>query len=141
MTKEIIDLIHARMDACLELAQKDEDAAYAIAEARCLAFAFENGWDWEADDHLVRYCSKATTVECCIATRQAFDRFLAETANGTAFWPPALDFAVQKNLPPGCGYLLLAVEREGEEPKGICVTNSTREEQLALVQSWQKAQA
>lgn len=138
MTKEVIDLIHARMEACLELAKSGDDAAYCIAEAKCLASAAEHGWNWEADDLLVTFCLKATPVECCIATRAAFDAFLAQTGNGVEFWPPALAFAINAQLPPDSGYIILSAKKGCT--RAMVLSNITKQEQLALVKSWMKAQ-
>ena len=61
------------------LSESEEDTAeYIDAQTQMLNLAEKAGWNWEDDEALVRYCLKATSIECHEATVEAFEKWAAK---------------------------------------------------------------
>ncbi len=61
------------------LSESEEDTSeYIEAQTQMLNLAEKVGWNWEEDEALVRYCLKATSIECLGATGEAFEMWAAK---------------------------------------------------------------
>ena len=79
-TEPTIQGVRDAMQHCARLlSESEEDTSEHIeAQTQMLNLAEKVGWNWEDDESLVRYCLKATSVECHEATVEAFEKWVAK---------------------------------------------------------------
>ena len=79
-TEPTIQEVRDAMQHCARLLSESEEdtSEYIEAQTQMLNLAEKVGWNWEDDESLVRYCLKATSIECHEATVEAFEKWAAK---------------------------------------------------------------